>query len=101
MQVKDVTDIMRENVQKIIERDQKINDVLDSSEKLRDSASFFQRTAVKLRRKMWWKNTKFTLILAGIVILLIGIIVIIGESRPFKFTAGVCRAKTHRLLCSQ
>merc|ERR1711963_677989 len=72
-QVDEVVDIMRVNVEKVLDRDQKISQLDDRAEALQAGASQFEASAGKLKRKYWWKNCKMMLILGGIV----GIIVII------------------------
>ena len=44
---------------------------------LNQNADMFQRTATRLKRKLWWQNVKLWIIL--IVIILVIIIVVIGE----------------------
>ena len=44
---------------------------------LNQNADMFQRTATRLKRKLWWQNVKLWIIL--IVIILVILIVIIGE----------------------
>ncbi len=48
------------------------------AEYLNQNADMFQRTATRLRRKLWWQNVKLWIIL--IVILLVILAVIISES---------------------
>ena len=47
------------------------------TEYLNQNADMFQRTATRLRRKLWWQNVKLWIIL--IVIILIILAVIISE----------------------
>ncbi|XP_059148189.1 synaptobrevin-like isoform X2 [Physella acuta] len=72
-QVDEVVDIMRVNVEKVLDRDQKISQLDDRAEALQAGASQFEASAGKLKRKYWWKNCKMMLILGAII----GIIVII------------------------
>ena len=44
---------------------------------LNQNADMFQRTATRLKRKLWWQNVKLWIIL--IVIILVIIIVVISE----------------------
>ena len=44
---------------------------------LNQNADMFQRTATRLKRKLWWQNVKLWIIL--IVIILVILIVIISE----------------------
>ena len=51
-------DIMRVNVEKVLERDQKISELDKRADDLQEGASQFQQQAVKLKRKYWWENIK-------------------------------------------
>jgi len=57
-QVGEVVDIMRVNVEKVLERDQKISELDKRADDLQEGASQFQQQAVKLKRKYWWENIK-------------------------------------------
>jgi t-SNARE complex subunit (syntaxin) len=75
-QVDEVVDIMRVNVDKVLERDQKLSELDDRADALQAGASQFEATSGKLKRKMWWKNLKMMLILGLIVTVIIIIIVV-------------------------
>lgn len=51
-------DIMRVNVDKVLERDQKLSELDDRADALQAGASQFETSAAKLKRKYWWKNIK-------------------------------------------
>ena len=53
-----MVDIMRVNVEKVLERDQKISELDKRADDLQEGASQFQQQAVKLKRKYWWENIK-------------------------------------------
>lgn len=53
-----VVDIMRVNVDKVLERDQKLSELDDRADALQAGASQFESSAAKLKRKYWWKNCK-------------------------------------------
>lgn len=55
-----VVDIMRVNVDKVLERDQKLSELDDRADALQAGASQFETSAAKLKRKYWWKNCKVT-----------------------------------------
>nr|AAO83848.1 synaptobrevin isoform A [Lymnaea stagnalis] len=88
-QVDEVVDIMRVNVEKVLDRDQKISQLDDRAEALQAGASQFEASAGKLKRKYWWKNCKMMLIL-GAIIGIICIIIIVwvvtstkgGDDKP-------------------
>lgn len=49
---------MRVNVDKVLERDQKLSELDDRADALQAGASQFETSAAKLKRKYWWKNMK-------------------------------------------
>lgn len=49
---------MRVNVDKVLERDQKLSELDDRADALQAGASQFETNAAKLKRKYWWKNCK-------------------------------------------
>lgn len=53
-----VVDIMRVNVDKVLERDQKLSELDDRADALQAGASQFETSAAKLKNKYWWKNAK-------------------------------------------
>ena len=66
-QVGEVVDIMRVNVEKVLERDQKISELDRRADDLQEGASQFQQHAVKLKRKYWWENIKMWIIIGKIL----------------------------------
>lgn len=52
---------MRVNVDKVLERDQKLSELDDRADALQAGASQFESSAAKLKRKYWWKNCKVRL----------------------------------------
>lgn len=55
---------MRVNVDKVLERDQKLSELDDRADALQAGASQFETSAAKLKRKYWWKNCKVSLLCA-------------------------------------
>uniref|UniRef100_A0A803VM10 V-SNARE coiled-coil homology domain-containing protein n=2 Tax=Ficedula albicollis TaxID=59894 RepID=A0A803VM10_FICAL len=75
-QVDEVVDIMRVNVDKVLERDQKLSELDDRADALQAGASQFETSAAKLKRKYWWKNCKMWAILIAVVVIIIIIIIV-------------------------
>ncbi|XP_073459709.1 vesicle-associated membrane protein 3 [Aquarana catesbeiana] len=75
-QVNEVVDIMRVNVDKVLERDQKLTDLDDRADALQAGASQFETSAARLKRKYWWKNCKMWAILIAVVAVIIIIIIV-------------------------
>uniref|UniRef100_A0A8C3K1Q5 Vesicle associated membrane protein 3 n=1 Tax=Calidris pygmaea TaxID=425635 RepID=A0A8C3K1Q5_9CHAR len=77
-QVDEVVDIMRVNVDKVLERDQKLSELDDRADALQAGASQFETSAAKLKRKYWWKNCKMWAILIAVVVIIIIIIIVLS-----------------------
>uniref|UniRef100_A0A0N5C1L2 V-SNARE coiled-coil homology domain-containing protein n=1 Tax=Strongyloides papillosus TaxID=174720 RepID=A0A0N5C1L2_STREA len=75
-QVDEVVGIMKVNVEKVLERDQKLSQLDDRADALQEGASQFEKSAATLKRKYWWKNIKMIIIMCAIVLLLIIVIVL-------------------------
>ncbi|XP_003226718.3 vesicle-associated membrane protein 2 [Anolis carolinensis] len=75
-QVDEVVDIMRVNVDKVLERDQKLSELDDRADALQAGASQFETSAAKLKRKYWWKNLKMMIIL-GVICAIVLIVIIV------------------------
>jgi hypothetical protein len=62
-QVDEVVGIMRTNVEKVLERDQKLSELDDRADALQQGASQFEVHAAKLKRKYWWQNMKVSAVI--------------------------------------
>lgn len=49
---------MRVNVDKVLDRDQKLSELDNRADALQAGASQFETSAAKLKRKYWWRNCK-------------------------------------------
>ncbi|KAG5329808.1 SYB protein, partial [Acromyrmex charruanus] len=85
--VDEVVGIMKVNVEKVLERDQKLSELENRADALQQGATQFEQHAGKLKRKYWWKNLKMMLIL-GIICVII-LIIIIGEYATQTCESGV------------
>ncbi|XP_066947734.1 vesicle-associated membrane protein 4-like isoform X1 [Macrobrachium rosenbergii] len=80
VQIAEVTDVMRDNVGRLLERGDQLDTLQDRSENLATTSDQFLTSATRLRRNMWWQNTRakvFIFIIAIIIILLILVPVIL------------------------
>ncbi|XP_010241141.1 PREDICTED: putative vesicle-associated membrane protein 726 [Nelumbo nucifera] len=75
-QVTEVKGVMMENIEKVLDRGEKIELLVDKTENLRSQAQDFRQQGTKLKRKMWWENMKIKLIVLGIFVALVLIIVL-------------------------
>ncbi|XP_010943829.1 vesicle-associated membrane protein 727 [Elaeis guineensis] len=70
-QITEVKGIMMDNIEKVLDRGEKIELLVDKTESLQFQADSFQRQGRQLRRKMWLQNLRFKLMVAGAVMALI------------------------------
>lgn len=87
-QVDEVVDIMRQNVDKVLERDKNLSLLDDRADKLQHNAAQFEQQAGKLKRKFWWKNMKMMIVM-GIVGTIFAIVVIAWIASKVKSVAPV------------
>lgn len=67
---------MRENINKVSQRGERLDALQDKTDNLAVSAQGFRRGANRVRKQMWWKDMKMRMcLIGGIAILLIVIIV--------------------------
>ncbi|CAO2839857.1 unnamed protein product [Amaranthus hypochondriacus] len=74
-QVSEVKGVMMENIEKVLDRGEKIELLVDKTEDLRSQAQDFRTQGTKIRRKMWWENMKIKMIVALIILALILILI--------------------------
>jgi vesicle-associated membrane protein 4 len=74
---------MRENINKVSQRGERLDSLQDKTDNLAVSAQGFRRGANRVRKQMWWKDMKMRMcLIVGIIILLIIIIVPSGPYTP-------------------
>jgi hypothetical protein len=82
--VDEVYGIMHGNVQKILERDEKLSELDRRADLLEQGASQFTQTTAKIKRKCWWKNLKVIMFFKALVLLLVVILIIWGITSAFS-----------------
>ncbi|XP_042516478.1 vesicle-associated membrane protein 724-like [Macadamia integrifolia] len=73
-QVSEVKSIMLENIDKALDRGEKLDILADKAEDLRSQAQDFKKQGTKIQRKMWYQNMKIKLVVLGILLLLVLVI---------------------------
>ena len=79
-QVQDVTNIMNQNINTVLEREGKLKDLEDRAEVLKEGSNQFEKSGLKLKKKMWWENMKMKIIIGVIALLFIVIIIIVAAN---------------------
>ncbi|KAM9517035.1 uncharacterized protein ACWYII_044203 isoform 2-T6 [Salvelinus alpinus] len=75
-QVNEVKVILKDNINKVLERGERLDDLVDKTHDLQATADSFQRTSTRVARKYWWKNVKMMIII-GVIVLIILILIIL------------------------
>ncbi|KAJ2395783.1 Vesicle membrane receptor protein (v-SNARE) [Coemansia sp. RSA 2603] len=75
-QVDEVVGIMQENINKVMEREERLGDLHNKTQDLQGKSQVFRKGAKQAHNIFWWKNMKMTLIIAVIVIIIIVVIVV-------------------------
>ncbi|KAL3353375.1 hypothetical protein AABB24_018218 [Solanum stoloniferum] len=73
-QITEVKGIMMDNIEKVLDRGEKIELLVDKTENLQFQADSFQRQGRQLRRKMWFQNLQMKLMVGGAIVIFIIII---------------------------
>ena len=75
-EIDDVRGIMTRNIEGLLERGERIDLLVDKTDRLGGSAREFRVRSRGLKRRMWWKNVKLMALLGLVVVLIILAIVI-------------------------
>jgi vesicle-associated membrane protein 7 len=70
-EIDDVRGIMTRNIEGLLERGERIDLLVDKTDRLGGSAREFRVRSRGLRRKMWWKNVKLMGLLGLVLVLII------------------------------
>jgi len=92
-QIAEVKDVMVQNIEKVLERGEKIELLVDKTDRLNQQAFKFEKSSRVLRRSLWWKKVRSVVALTLIVSLVIFIIV---ASSCGGLNFHRCRAKLDR-----
>ncbi|XP_008204871.1 synaptobrevin homolog 1 isoform X1 [Nasonia vitripennis] len=77
IQIREVTDVMRDNVHKVMERGERMEDLQMASERLSSAGDEFREAARKAQRRAWMQNVRGRLIIIAITITAILCIVVL------------------------
>eukprot|EP00760_Papus_ankaliazontas_P024294 PhM_4_TR2214/c0_g1_i1/m.33125/K08515/VAMP7; vesicle-associated membrane protein 7 len=67
-QIDETKQIMVENIERLLDRGDHIDSLVQKTDNLRDEASTFKKSAVTLKRQMWWKKVWMWAIIIFIVL---------------------------------
>lgn len=70
-EVDEVKSVMVQNIEKVLERGERIELLVDKTENLNQNAFKFKKASTQLKRSMWWKNVKIMIILAIVILVVV------------------------------
>ena len=76
-QVGEIMGIMWKNLKGITERGKKLEDVEQTAEILDEGAKRFKTNAKELKCMHWWENTKYSIVLIIVSVIVIGLIIVV------------------------
>ncbi|TFY78790.1 hypothetical protein EWM64_g5221 [Hericium alpestre] len=82
-QIDDTVTIMRDNITKVVERQERLDSLQDKTDNLAVSAQGFRRNANRVRKNMWWKDMKMRIII-GLAIAVIIVIIVVSVVKATK-----------------
>lgn len=75
-EIDDTVGIMRDNINKVAERGERLTSIEDKADNLAVSAQGFKRGANRVRKQMWWKDLKMRMCLVLAIIILLVVIIV-------------------------
>eukprot|EP00586_Coscinodiscus_wailesii_P021982 CAMPEP_0172496982 /NCGR_PEP_ID=MMETSP1066-20121228/94726_1 /TAXON_ID=671091 /ORGANISM="Coscinodiscus wailesii, Strain CCMP2513" /LENGTH=222 /DNA_ID=CAMNT_0013269549 /DNA_START=198 /DNA_END=866 /DNA_ORIENTATION=+ len=66
-QIEEVKDVMVQNIEKVLERGEKIELLVDKTDRLNQQAFRFEKTSRTLRRTLWWKKVRTIVCMISLV----------------------------------
>ncbi|XP_075163491.1 vesicle-associated membrane protein 1-like isoform X2 [Haematobia irritans] len=74
-QADEIVEIMYENVTKVMDRQEKLEDLNTVAESLEKQASVFKTTASEVKKQQWWAHMKTKIIIAIICAIILIILI--------------------------
>lgn len=75
-QIDGTVGVMRDNINKMVERGEQLDNIQDKTDNLAQAAQGFRKGANRVRKDMWWKDMKMRMcLIAGVIIIIIVIVV--------------------------
>lgn len=81
-EIDSVRDIMTQNIEQVLERGERIDLLVDKTDRLGGSARDFRVRSRGLRRQMWWKNVRLMVLLVFVVVFLLYLFIGFGCGLP-------------------
>ena len=70
-QISEVKDVAMKNIEKVLQRGDKIELLVDKTDRMKNTAHKFHKSSRRLKNTMWWQNVKMWLMIILIVALVV------------------------------
>eukprot|EP01123_Difflugia_compressa_P006015 TRINITY_DN1814_c1_g9_i1.p1 TRINITY_DN1814_c1_g9~~TRINITY_DN1814_c1_g9_i1.p1 ORF type:complete len:216 (-),score=35.49 TRINITY_DN1814_c1_g9_i1:164-811(-) len=87
-ELEDVKNIMQENIDKVVKRGEKLEELEETTQQLEVEASGFRTRATQLKNTVWWGSLRMKIIIGVAILVVIGIIILAICVSP----ANICKA---------
>ena len=77
-EVEAVSDILKENLTKVVEREGKLGTLDERTDQLKEGAQQFQMKTKQLEKQMWWENRKLNLMIGATIAVVVIIIIVLS-----------------------
>jgi len=77
-EIDEVKSVMVQNIEKVLERGERIELLVDRTENLNQTAFQFKKKSTQVKRRMWWKNAKVLVILIFVLLVIAYAAVAVG-----------------------
>ena len=84
-QIKEVKEVMVDNIDKVLGRGEKIEALADKTRDLDQQAFIFNSDARALKNKMWWQNAR-SVVMIVVIVLVVILILVIAACGGFSFS---------------
>jgi len=94
-EIDDTKKVMISNIDKVLERGEKIEVLVDKTEDLEQQSQSFRKKGTKLKRKMWWKNAKLCICIIVVVLVILTLITfaILSYAGVFSWLPNIFKGK--------
>ncbi|KAI9314020.1 vesicle-associated membrane protein [Zopfochytrium polystomum] len=81
-EIDQVKDVMVANIEKVLERGERIDILVDKTDTLNQASFAFKKRSTALRRAMWWKNQKLVYTMGGVGLLVLYFVLVVACGFP-------------------
>lgn len=82
-EISQVRDIMSDNIDRVLQRGENLDSLINKTSVLNSNANYFRRKTKVVRRKFWWSNIKFWVIVSTILVVLVYVLLGLECGLPF------------------